>query len=464
VLYNLFTNSYNQFVVSTLVLFLLLVLPSSPVARADDYILVHTEGSKAKEVRLGYFRGNIPARDFYNYYETAPNTGLESPKSCLVIPYMAPSGRTSLIIIMGDPGSYYGGSGRLRISGLSREARLTLQDDPTNFDSNDLYSLNPPEATFEWSWDPGFADGVIVANIQDKPDLTLNFESLENVEEVRIVTGDAEDNKVTTIDPGSRVSLRGRRVDLSPVPKISAPETAKIGDEVTFSAGDSQVPEGRVVQYSWDFDGDGNFSYTSQKPTSSHSFFAPGRHEVALSILDNRGNRAKTRKLVRVVENPLRARRHLSARRVTPGGVVNCKILITAEAPVSGLGITESIPDNWKVMPKNRDDVVFKPSTNRWLVTSGLDSREKFTVKFNIQVPHQSQIEAGATHGRLKLSGEVGSANPDFETKISGAGLTWVTSSPPRRASNKSVQPSALTIPSICERRLVEAIAIRRLD
>ncbi|MCF7890774.1 PKD domain-containing protein [Candidatus Bipolaricaulota bacterium] len=388
-------------------------------AGAENYLVVETKNGRKTSSKLEYFKGNIPADDFYNYYKSRPNTGLESARSCVVIPYRAPSNRTSLIVIMGDPGSSRGGTGQVKITGLSEGSELILRDDPPDLDPNDEYSFDPPVANFQWFWNPRFADGAIISNLAENPDLTLDFDLVENVEGVLIITGNPENPQVMNLNPSTELTLRGVEKNLRPTPDFSVPEFSRPGQPLTFDASNSTATEGKITQYEWDFDSDGHYSYASHKPVANYTFTNPGTHEIALRVTDNRGNKAVKRKNVTTMKSPLEAERKLSTRKILPGETVNCAIEITARTEVSGVGIKESIPEGWKLIPDDREEAIYKPSTNQWLLPARLEPGEERRISFRMRAPSRSQLDDGSLN-KVKLRGKISSASPDFFGGIEG--------------------------------------------
>ena len=57
---------------------------------------------------------------------------------------------------------------------------------------------------------------------------------------------------------------------------------------IYFSAAASNDPDGKIVQYDWDFNADGVFDYTSHSsPYAKHTFTHNGDYSVALKVVDN---------------------------------------------------------------------------------------------------------------------------------------------------------------------------------
>ena len=76
---------------------------------------------------------------------------------------------------------------------------------------------------------------------------------------------------------------------------------AYAGRETAFDASPSTDGDGSVARYEWDFDADGEFETTGERPT--HVFDLPGEFDVRLRVVDDDGATATTTRTV-VVERP----------------------------------------------------------------------------------------------------------------------------------------------------------------
>ncbi len=80
------------------------------------------------------------------------------------------------------------------------------------------------------------------------------------------------------------------------------PEQDAAGTTFYFNASTSKDPDGRIVQYDWDFDSDGIFDFTSHVgPYAKHTFRYSGDYTVTLKVTDN-GRYAQTGFGTQVVE------------------------------------------------------------------------------------------------------------------------------------------------------------------
>ena len=75
-------------------------------------------------------------------------------------------------------------------------------------------------------------------------------------------------------------------------------ESPRVGESVTFDASKSLDPDGEIVAYEWDFNGDGRSDAHGQIVT--HVFPELGEHEVTLTVTDDDGQQDSTSRRVNV--------------------------------------------------------------------------------------------------------------------------------------------------------------------
>lgn len=105
----------------------------------------------------------------------------------------------------------------------------------------------------------------------------------------------------TTAFPSGTLFLRARyadqrtgpttRVRVNRLPKVSCKAASGTssdkGNAVSFDCAGSRDPDGRIDLYLWEF-GDGKYSKTHQ-PRAVHTYPAPGKYQLELTAVDNRG-------------------------------------------------------------------------------------------------------------------------------------------------------------------------------
>ena len=76
------------------------------------------------------------------------------------------------------------------------------------------------------------------------------------------------------------------------------PEKPVVNQSVTFDASSSYDPDGKIMNYEWDF-GDGNITNTTHE-IIKHSYSKAGIYEVTLTVTDNEGAKNSTTKIITV--------------------------------------------------------------------------------------------------------------------------------------------------------------------
>jgi len=89
---------------------------------------------------------------------------------------------------------------------------------------------------------------------------------------------------------------------VQPVNAIFAfgPENPTVGETVTFDASQASSDDGNIVEYRWDFDGDGTTDETTTDPVIQHTFDDNGTVSTILEVEDETGQTAQVRRSVEV--------------------------------------------------------------------------------------------------------------------------------------------------------------------
>ncbi|RXK51847.1 PKD domain-containing protein [Halorientalis pallida] len=84
-----------------------------------------------------------------------------------------------------------------------------------------------------------------------------------------------------------------------PVPALTGPATAAVGETVTLDANASTDGDG-IQSYGWNFDGDTTVDRTTTAPTTETSFDAAGTYTVVVTVSDENGNEATAEHVIEV--------------------------------------------------------------------------------------------------------------------------------------------------------------------
>lgn len=102
--------------------------------------------------------------------------------------------------------------------------------------------------------------------------------------------------KVTDDNPeGAQTSTYTCQIYVHPPPHCphafaNGPYIGWVNDPVTFDASASWDPDGEIMLYEWDFNGDGTFDHSSSSPTATHIWTEPYFGVVILRVADDGGD------------------------------------------------------------------------------------------------------------------------------------------------------------------------------
>ncbi|WP_254764258.1 PKD domain-containing protein [Natrinema marinum] len=109
------------------------------------------------------------------------------------------------------------------------------------------------------------------------------------------------------------------------------PDNPGIDEEVTFDASASSDPDGSIVEYRWDIDGDGTVDNTTTNPTVTYTYTDPGTKTVSVTVVDDDGTTDDAERSVFVS---------------APGPVAVCSVSRTSIAPGESVTIDASASEN----------------------------------------------------------------------------------------------------------------------
>jgi PKD repeat protein len=131
----------------------------------------------------------------------------------------------------------------------------------------------------EWQWCLG--DGTTA----DDEHVTHSYEQAGTY----VVALSVTDERGATAQQTQPVTIASRR----PVAHFSVkPEALTEGEPAVFDASASTDPDGSVVTYQWDFDGDGSIDVETPEALTTHSISTSGRVSPTLYVVDDHGDQS----------------------------------------------------------------------------------------------------------------------------------------------------------------------------
>jgi PKD repeat protein len=162
--------------------------------------------------------------------------------------------------------------------------------------STDVEALGGIES-YSWDFD---GDGVTDQTTAG-PVVTHTYTTLGTFK-ARLVVTDADDHQQ------SAAAVHAVTVqNVAPIAQIAfSPAAPQTGQQVLFSALGATDPDGTIVDYRWDLNGDGTFETdTGSRPEVSRSYSTAGTFPVAVQVQDNDGATAIASSSVSVAAAPV---------------------------------------------------------------------------------------------------------------------------------------------------------------
>lgn len=144
-----------------------------------------------------------------------------------------------------------------------------------NFDASDSLSPQSRITRFEWDLD---GDGTID---HEGPRIFYRFTS-----------GGRHEVTVTVTDQRGQQGRLSRIIQVNHPPVVrlaTSPSAPHVNEDVMLDASGSYDPDGRITQYAWDLDADGNPERITAIAQLNYSFSRPGRHQIIVTATDDRG-------------------------------------------------------------------------------------------------------------------------------------------------------------------------------
>jgi len=205
-----------------------------------------------------------------------------------------------------------------------------------------------------------------------------------------------------------------------------------IGVAVILDASASYDVDGTIVRYAWDLDADGGVDEESTRPTLTTSFPMAGAQSVTLAVTDDYGNTMATTAMFTVVSSVTAERTVetcLADDRTIAGGTVTVTVVVSANATLDGMAMSESLPSGWTFRSLEADGATVRTTATsaEWVfaerfVGGSVDSRRE--IRYTLTAP-----SSGPTEERefVTVRGFVASSSPRMtETTMGEDKITFL--------------------------------------
>ena len=400
-----------------LVLWVLFSIHVAPVtsfgdpAPPEQEIIVQQDGLSWTIFPL---RGDESPSDFYSYAHFQSENPLVQGSSSVLFLYAHDQILNLFIIHSARRDGTSERATSFDFGGLPPTAFTLLKDDP-----DDSYWLSPPSGTISWRWTQGFTDGVVLGGLTGEFTLTIYPQFNDAVNRWFLISASMQGPQYSELPSlNTPVTLQVRLPDPS-ASFTYLPTEPIVGESVSFEASGSRSSAGPIVQYSWDFDGDGLSDLSSIRPYATHIFQTAGDHAVALRIVDSLGRSASQTTIVPVRGEAIRVTRviktFLPDFQTLPDYHLFVELLIETHMTVFGLGFKEEPPEGWQIQPMENGGAQLNTSNSlEWVFLETLHPGTLRKLTYRVDVP------AGAGPGVYRFTGQVVSGSPQVISTIQG--------------------------------------------
>lgn len=189
---------------------------------------------------------------------------------------------------------------------------------------------------------------------------------------------------------------------------------------VKFDASKSQDPDGKIVKYEWDLNGDGEFEKSFDSPIFDHVFDKSGGFQITLRVIDDHGATATFTSAVLVEEPPLIAKRRISENgsdiyELAPGESFEVTVRLKINRFIRQIGLDENLPPGWYIQPiEDSEALIFKRIKAQWGWAQEMKPDDVIKLVYKVRVPRDEKP------GLYKIDGKVTSFLPKFKLKVNG--------------------------------------------
>ena len=399
-----------------------LLLGATALAQGEGYYTV-SQGDKREQVTP--LEGPTNPVDYYNYLNSQSNTGLEEANTAVFFLYRDTlGGDVSLFVLLSGP-TGTAGTASATLSGVPSGAGFLLQDD--EFDFRDVWELTPPAGSITWAWDESKGDGMILGPLGVEFDLTLYPQFTSGITAAQFLSGDIGATQVVSLDLVDPLIIEGT-ANLPPEVAFSvSPGAPNINEAVTFDASASFDVDGSIVDYEWDFDGDGLFDLTSSEPIVSYTYQTSGTKSVTLRATDSEGAAARTTFTLDVAEVAVKVTRTISTMSALPGSTFKVVVRIEPDMDLAGAGLQEDLPVGWQIKPLENAGAAFKRADVQWVFIDKIKAGTTKVISYEVTVPSSDQLVATTLPVCLYITGTFQALTPSLELPVEGDEAIEVT-------------------------------------
>lgn len=406
--------------------FLISLMVAVPLS-AQGYFQVTQGAVKAAVPPLA---GGKTAVEYYAYDAGQSRSGNELAETGNLVMFLYREPVTQnlfLFFILNKANTGAGGNARLSLRGFPAGADFVLKDD-TGIpffaiflpELNDEYALANGEFQILWTWGANSTDGGVFGPLGEEFRLTVAPGTFSGVQRIVFKSGNINAPTRLELNTTEPIVIQGMKNQPPVANLVVTPAAPRARQQITFDASGSRDPDGRIVRYRWDFNGDGVVDLESTEPKVQYAFLAGGAYTVRLTVVDNVGMEGTFTLPLTVSAVTVTAVRSISTTTALPGYAFRVQVRIHTDQDLAGAGLDENPPVGWEITPVANGGAIFKRPEVQWVFLEPIKAGTERIIIYDVTVPRVELLASIRLPQQFCITGTFQAKVPDFEFEVAG--------------------------------------------
>ncbi|MFH1609131.1 MAG: PKD domain-containing protein [Candidatus Bipolaricaulota bacterium] len=340
------------------------------------------------------------------------------------------------------------GNARLTIKDIPAGADFVVRDDAFYFplfaELNDTYTRTNAQYEVLWTWEANRTDGGVLGPLGEEFKITVVPGAFTGIQKIVFKSGNINTPTRLELNTTEPIVIQGMR-NQPPVAKlVLTPAAPRARQQVTFDASGSTDPDGKIVEYRWDFNGDGVVDLASTEPVVKFAYVAGGSYTVRLTLVDNTGMETTYAMPLYVSPVTVTATRSISTITALPGFTFRVQVRIHTDQDLAGAGLDENPPVGWEITPVSNAGAIFKRPEVQWVFLEPIKAGSERVIIYDVTVPKVELLASIRLPQQFCITGIFQAKVPDFELEVAGESCFLVNDCLPILEAVAHLVPAAL--------------------
>ncbi len=332
-----------------------------------------------------------------------------------------------LFFIVNKTDTGAGGSVRLTVKDFPPGADWVVKDD----DGFPLFAIFLPELNDEyirtngeyqvlWTWVANNTDGGVFGPLGDEFKITVVPGAFSGVQRIVFKSGNINVPTRLELNTTEPIVIQGMKNQPPVARLVVTPAAPRARQQITFDASGSTDADGQIVQYRWDFNGDGVVDLVSTEPTVQYGYVAGGSYTVRLTVVDNVGMEGTFTMPLYVSPVTVTAVRSISTTTALPGYTFRVQVRIHTDQDLAGAGLDENPPVGWEITPVANGGAIFNRPEVQWVFLEPIKAGTERVIIYDVTVPRVELLASIRLPQQFCIRGTFQAKVPDFEFEVAG--------------------------------------------